>query len=461
MTRNKDAETVWRMDRDHFIHPYTDFSTFKKEGSKVISEANGNHVTDSEGKQYLDGIAGLWCANVGHGRRDMADAIHEQILKMEYSNPFGHYSNEPASILAGELADLTPGKLNHVFFTNGGSVSNDTAIRLVHYYNNLRGKPNKKKIISRVNGYHGATCVAAQLTGIAGTKNSFDQFGQDLIHHVSAADMYRRPCGAEDLSEEAYTEFLANEFENRIMQLGPDNVAAFIAEPIMGAGGVLVAPKGYHKRMHQICKQYDVLFIADEVVTAFGRLGEWFTSESLFDYTPDIMIVAKGINSGYVPLGACILSSEIYDVISVPQCKGGTLSMGFTYSGHAVACAAALKNFEILREEQLLENVRKLGPYLMSEASRYLDIPIVGDVRGSHFMMGVELVADKDTKAEFDVDVGSAMRVAQKCQEKGLIVRPIGNILVISPPLTFERRDVDELVTTLGEGLKEVADELG
>ena len=226
---------IWRKDRAHVIHPYTDFATFQDEGSHVISSSAGCYVTDIEGNEYLDAIAGLWCTNIGHGRVDMAEAIARQVAKMQYYNPFGHTTNEPAAVLAEKMAQLTPGSLNHVYFTCGGSTANDSAIRVIHYYNNLREKPNKKHVISRNNGYHGSTYVAANLTGIQATKHSFDAVGNDWISHVSAADMYRRPIGAESLSEAEYSQFLCNELENHIVQLGADNVAAFIAEPIMGA----------------------------------------------------------------------------------------------------------------------------------------------------------------------------------------------------------------------------------
>lgn len=457
---NIDAESLWQMDRDHFIHPYTDFATFKEEGSQIITEASGNYVTDIQGNRYLDGIAGLWCVNIGHGRREMAEAIAQQVLDMQYYNPFGHTTNAPASLLAAKLAELAPGDLNHVFFTCGGSMSNDTAIRLVHYYYNLRGMPNKKKIISRNDAYHGSTYVAANLTGIHGTKYSFDRIADDWIEHVSAANMYRRPRGTEALSEAEYCDFLVNEFENRILQLGADNVAAFIAEPVMGAGGVLVAPEGYHRRMHTICQKYDMLYIADEVVTAFGRLGHWFASEEVFEYTPDIIVTAKGISSGYVPLGATIISSKMYEVISQPQCEGGALTMGFTYSGHPVACTAALKNIEIMERENLLDNVRELGPYLQAEAQTLSESCIVGDVRGKGFMLGIELVADKASQTPIDVEAGIAHRIFQRCLDKGVVVRPVGNQIIMSPPLTLTREECSTLVETLRTSIAEAAAEL-
>lgn len=450
-----DAKQLWQMDKDHFIHPYTDFSTFKQEGSQIIVNAEGAYVSDTEGNRMLDGIAGLWCVNIGHGRREMADAISQQVMQMDYYNPFGHTTNAPASELAAKLAALAPGDLNHVFYGCGGSVANDTAIRLVHYYFNMLGQHKKKKIISRVDGYHGSTYLAASLTGIHATKNSFDGI-DNMIHHVSAANMYRRPEG---MDEEQFCDFLVAEFENRILQLGADNVAAFIAEPIMGAGGVLVAPKGYHKRMYDTCKKYDMLYIADEVVTAFGRLGHMFASEAVFDVVPDIICIAKGLTSGYQPLGATLLSDEIYDVISKPQCEGGVLSLGYTYSGHPVACAAALKNIEIMEREAICEHVQELGPYFYEKAQTLQDLPIVGDVRGSHFMIGIELVADRNSKEGFAPDAESAMRVFKRCMNRGVVVRPIGNLIVISPPLTLTQEQCDEIITALYESVEEVAAE--
>ncbi|MDG1308148.1 MAG: aminotransferase class III-fold pyridoxal phosphate-dependent enzyme [Porticoccaceae bacterium] len=440
---------IWRKDRAHVIHPYTDFATFQDEGSHVISSASGCYVTDIEGNKYLDAIAGLWCTNIGHGRADMAEAIASQVGKMQYYNPFGHTTNEPAAVLAEKIAQLTPGSLNHVYFTCGGSTANDSAIRVIHYYNNLRGKPNKKHVISRNNGYHGSTYIAANLTGIQATKNCFDAVGSDWISHVSAADMYRRPVGAESLSEADYCDFLCNELENHILQLGADNVAAFIAEPIMGAGGVLVAPTGYHAAVASMLKKYDILMVVDEVVTAFGRLGEWFACESVFGFVPDVLVVAKGINSGYIPLGAAIFSSEIYDVISQPQAEGGVFSMGFTYTGHAVACAAALKNIDILDAEDILQNVKKLSPILHQEAEKLLHHDIVGDVRGQGFMLGIELVKDKQTKEP----LLGAHKIYELCLSLGVIVRPIGSIVVISPPLTFSAEDINKLMAALDQSI--------
>jgi len=451
------VKTVWQSDKDHVIHPYTDFSTFHDEGSQIISSAKGNYVYDDEGNRYLDGIAGLWCSNVGHGNEEIADAIHHQIVTMQYYNPFGHTTNEPASKLAEKLAQISPGDLNHVYYTTGGSCANDSAIRMIHYYNNLRGKPNKKKIISRNNGYHGSTYLTANLTGIHGTKFSFDRIAEEWISHISAPNMYRRPVGTEGLSEHEYATFLANELENHILNLGADNVAAFIAEPVMGAGGVLVAPDGYHQKVASVCQKYDVLFVADEVVTAFGRLGEWAVSESLYGYVPDIIIYAKGINSGYVPLGAAVISSKIYDVISKPQCEQGVFSMGFTYTAHATACAAALKNIEILERDKLLENVQTLAPGFHKKAAELTVLDYVGDVRGRGFMMGIELVRDKASKTPFPPHAQMAHKVYKACLARGAIVRPIGDIVVLSPPLTFSESELNQLIDIVKASVEEVS----
>ena len=446
----KEANSAWAKDRAHVLHPYTDFSTFKEEGSQVITGADGMYVTDTDGRKLLDGIAGLWCVNIGHGRRDMAEAIADQVMKMQYYNPFGHSTNEPAAELGSWLAQNAPGNLNHVYYTCGGSTANDAAIRLVHYYFTMSGMHRKKKIISRNAGYHGATYVAAELTGIHGTKNSFDRMGENFIHHVSAASMYHKPDG---MTEEAYCDHLIQEFEDRIEQLGPDNVAAFIAEPIMGAGGVLVAPDGYHRRMWEVCKRHGMLYIADEVVTAFGRLGHWFASKDVFDYEPDILVCAKGITSGYIPLGATLISDEIYEVISQPQCEGGVFSMGLTYFGHPVACRAALENIAIMERESMLAHAKEMGLYFQSRLKDLTSDNHVGDVRGEGLMLAIDLMQDPSSKTPFPVTAKASARVFEACVSKGLIVRPVGDRIILSPPLIIDRAQTDQIADIIGDSL--------
>jgi adenosylmethionine-8-amino-7-oxononanoate aminotransferase len=444
------ALSAWEKDRDHVLHPYTDFSTFAATGSQIIEKAEGMYVTDSTGRRLLDGIAGLWCVNIGHGRREMADAIARQVMDMDYYNPFGASANVPAAELGARLADLSPGSLNHVYYSCGGSTANDAAIRIVHFYFTMRGKPGKRKIISRNNAYHGATYVAAALTGIHGTKYGFAQVGEDFIHHISAADCYARPDG---MTEDAYCDLLIREFEMRIDQLGPQNVAAFIAEPIMGAGGVLVAPKGYHWRMQAVCRRHEILYIADEVVTAFGRLGEWFASDAIFETQPDILVSAKGITSGYIPLGATLISDEIYDVISRPQCEGGVFSMGLTYFGHPVACAAALTNIDIMEREKLLPHAAKTGAYLQQKAKSLLAHDIVGDVRGAGLMLGIDLVADKATKQPLPACEKATETIFHGCVERGVIVRPVGNRIILSPPLIVSEAECDTIISAISEAI--------
>lgn len=453
----QDIATLWQQDKDHFIHPFTDFSVFNEEGCDIIERSQGAYVYDAKGQQYLDGIAGLWCVNIGHGREEIAQTMAEQATRMAYYSPFNNLSNVPAIKLATKLSALAPANLNHVFYSCGGSVANDTAIRIVHYYFNQQGLPKKKKIMSRDNGYHGTTYMASTLTGTPGNNTGFD-VNDNLVTHISEANCYRRPA---NMNEDEYCDFLIANFEQHLEEMGgPDHVAAFIAEPIMGAGGVLVAPEGYHRRIFDLCKTHNILYISDEVVTAFGRLGHFFASESVFGIQPDIIICAKGLTSGYIPLGATLLSDDIYQVISKPQAEGAVFSTGYTYSGHPVACAVALKNIEIMERENICQHVQQVGPYLEQQLKTLLDLPIVGDVRGSHFMMCIESVANKETKALLPAHANVGKRIANECQSRGLIVRPIAHLNVLSPPLIWDRETIDDVVAILREAIIAVVVEL-
>ena len=451
-----DTEALWRQDLDHYIHPWTDFSTFKEEGSLIMAESEGAYVVDSEGNRYIDGIGGLWCVNIGYANEEMAQAIAEQVRRITYYSTFTHLTTPPAAELASKLAELTPGKLNHVFYGTGGSMSNDTAIRIIHFYFNRLGKRNKKKIISRTDGYHGSTYLAMTLTGIEFDHQGFDLV-PDLVHHIPAPNPYRRPDG---MSLEAFCDEKVADLENKILELGPENVACFIAEPIMGAGGVIVPPPGYHRRTREVCDRYEVLYISDEVVTGFGRLGHFFASESVFDFVPDIITCAKGISSGYVRLSATLLSEAMYDVISVPQSEGAMFTHGFTYSGHPISCAAGLKNIEIMERDDICGYVRDVGPYLEEQLASLLEHPIVGDVRGSHFMMCIENVADKETKALLPAEAAIGNRIAAHCQSRGVIVRPIAHLNVLSPPLILTRQQIDTMVEVLHDSIRATQDDL-
>jgi len=450
------TEELWRKDRDHNIHPWTNFASFKNEGSLVMSHSEGPYVYDSDGNQFIDGIGGLWCVNIGYGRDEMAEAIADQVRQIPYYSTFNHLTTPPAATLAAKLAELAPDSLNHVFFGTGGSMANDTAVRIIHFYFNRLGKQNKKKIIARTDGYHGSTYLAMSMTGVTFDHQGFD-LAPDLVHHIPAPNCYRRPEG---MTEEAFCDAKVADLENKILELGPENVACFIAEPIMGAGGVIVPPKGYHRKTREVCNKYEVLYISDEVVTGFGRLGHFFASEAVFDFVPDVITCAKGISSGYLPLSATILSEQIYDVISVPQAKGALFTHGFTYSGHPVVCAAGVKNIEIMERENICGHVRDVGPYFESQLRTLLDYPIVGDVRGSHFMMCIENVADKATKEIFPAEVAIGQRIAHHCQQRGLIVRPIAHLNVMSPPLILDRTQIDTVVSTLGKSIEATMEEL-
>ncbi|QEM82619.1 aminotransferase [Halomonas binhaiensis] len=449
-------QEVWEKDRDHFVHPWTDFSTFKESGSMVFQQADGVSVQDADGKRYLDGIGGLWCVNIGYGRDEIAEAVAEQIRAIPYFSTFGHHTTAPAARLAAKLAELAPGDLNHVFYGCGGSVANDTAVRLIHFYFNQLGKTSKKQIISRIDGYHGSTYMAMSITGV-----QFDHIGFDverqLVHHISCPNPYRRP---EEQSLEAFCDEKVQELEDKILELGPDNVAAFFAEPIMGAGGVIVPPPGYHQKTLAVCRKYDVLYVSDEVVTAFGRLGHMFASEDEFGIVPDIITCAKGLTSGYLPLGATIFSDRIYDVISKPQADGALFTHGFTYSGHPVSCAAGLKNIEIMEREGICDHVQDVGAYFEQRLHELKALPIIGDVRGRKFMMCLESVADKTTKELIAPEAKIGNRIADECQQRGLIVRPLAHMNILSPTLILSRQDVDFVVETLRESIEAATESL-
>ncbi len=456
-TASNFAKDIWQKDNDHFTHPWQMFDTFPQEGSMIIEKAEGCYLIDIKGNRYLDSVGGLWCTNIGQGREEMADAIAEQVRKLAYASPFVDTTTVPAAQLASKLADLAPGSLNHVMYSCGGSTAIDSAYRLIQYYQNCRGLRNKKHIIARDGSYHGSTYVAMSIGGKKADHPPEFDYKRDDIHHISNPNYYRA-SGFE--SEAAFLEFLVDELEQKILDIGADKVAAFFAEPILGAGGVIVPPKGYHQRTHAVCKKHDVLYVSDEVVTAFGRLGHWFASEDVFGITPDIITCAKGLSSGYLPLGATIYSNEIHDVISA-QGEGRYFTNGYTYSGHPVCCAAALKNIEIMERENIFENARVVGDYFGEQLKSLVDLPIVGEVRGHRLMQCVEFVANKETREDFPETIDIAKVISDIADVKGLMVRPIGNLNVMSPPLIITKEEVDFIVTTLRASIIEAMDSLG
>ena len=432
---------------DHLLVPYQALDA-GPENLLPIEYGEGAHIVDTDGRRYLDAIGGIWCTNIGLGREEMAVAIADQVRKLAFANPFTDMLGVPSAVLAKKVASLAPGDLNHVFFSTGGSTAIDAAYRLIQFYQSVRGQKSKRHIISRIDAYHGTSYAAVSIGGKPADHTPDFTYITDTIHHLSSPNFYRH---GGDKSESEFADDLVAEFKNKIAELGgPDNVAAFFAEPIMGAGGVVPPPDNYLKRIWQLCREMDILYVSDEVVTGFGRCGEWFVSEALFGITPDIITSAKGLTSGYLPLGATIYSDEIHDVISDTG-DGRYFGVGYTYSGHPVSCAAALKNIEIMEREAILAHVKVVGTYFMTQLETLADLAIVGDVRGSHLMACVEFVADKATKEPFpdEIDIGNL--VAAEAQKRGLIVRPIGNLNVMSPSLIITEDDVDEIVAVLRE----------
>ncbi len=444
-----DTNQIVEWDKQHHLHPYQLFDVFPEEGALPIESGEGAYITDTDGKRYLDAVGGLWCNNVGQGREDMVEAIADQVRKLAYSSPFVDLTHPPAAEFAARLAELAPGDLNHVFFTTGGSTANDIAYRLIQFYQNVRGKPEKRHVISRKDAYHGQTYAAGSLGGKASDRIDLLEF-MDNIHHLSSPNYYRY---GGDLTEAEFADKLVAEFEDMVAGLGgPEHVSAFIAEPVMGAGGVVPPPANYLKRIWEFCRANDIVYISDEVVTGFGRLGEWFASEKLFGITPDVITTAKGLTSGYIPLGATIFSDRIWDVIAEPG-NERYMAMGFTYGGHPVACAAGLKNIEIIENEGILEHVRDVGPYMMDQLDMLRGLPMVGDVRGSHLMVCLEFVRNVETKEPYPDAIDIGKRVANEADELGVMVRPVGNLNVMSPSLVITRDDVDTIVSTLREAI--------
>ncbi|MDF1595239.1 MAG: aminotransferase [Acidimicrobiia bacterium] len=444
-----ETPAVVERDKRHHVHPYQVFDSFAEHGALPIASGHGAFITDTDGKRYVDAVGGLWCTNIGLGREEMVEAIAHQVRRLAYSNPFVDMTHVPAADLATKLAELAPGDLNHVFFSTGGSTANDLAYRIIQFYQAVRGKPEKRHVISRIDAYHGQTYAAVSIGGKPGDRIDEFEF-LDNIHHLSSPNQYRY---GRHLSEKEFGDQLYDEFESKVAELGgAEKVAAFFAEPIMGAGGVVPPPDNYLKRIWEFCRDNDIIYVSDEVVTGFGRLGEWFASEKIFGIEPDIITSAKGLTSGYLPLGATIFSDRIFDVIAEPG-HHRYLPLGFTYGGHPVSCAAALKNIEIIENEGILEHVREIGPYLMEQLETLRELPMVGDVRGSHLMVCIEFVRDVETGEAYPDEIDIGKRVSNECDARGLIVRPVENLNIMSPPLIITRQDIEFIVDTLRESI--------
>ncbi|WP_225029499.1 aminotransferase [Xinfangfangia pollutisoli] len=452
---NLSPETLWEMDRRHVLHPWTNFGPFERDGSLVIEKGEGVWLWDAQGKRYLDAVGGMWCTNIGLGRKEVAQAMAEQAEKLAYTNTFVDVTNGPSARLAAELAARAPGDLNRVHFTTCGSTAVDTAARMVAFYQTVMGRPDKTDIVARENSYHGSTYLTQSIGKRPGDRIDEFRYKTDGIHHLSCPDPYRRPEG---LTEAQFCDALVAEFEALIDRVGAGRIGGFFAEPIQASGGVIVPPEGYLRRMAQICRKHDILFVADEVVTAFGRLGHWFASESEFGVIPDMITCAKGLSAAYVPLGALIFSDRIWEAMAQEGSRWFT--SGFTYSGHPVACAASLKVIEIMEREDLLANAARTGAYLQDRLRDLQALPLVGDVRGRGLMLCVENVADKAAKTPLPDAANESKRISNAAEEMGLLVRPLGHLNVMSPPLTLTEAQADQIAETLCRAIRQVTDEL-
>ncbi|MES2817518.1 MAG: aspartate aminotransferase family protein [Pseudomonadota bacterium] len=422
----------------HHLAPFSDFQQLKEKGPRIITKADGVYIWDSEGNKILDGMAGLWCVAIGYGRDELAEAASKQMKELPFYNLFFQTAHPPVLELAQVIAEIAPPGMNHVFFTGSGSEGNDTMLRMVRHYWAIKGQPQKKVIISRINGYHGSTVAGASLGGMSYMHEQGDLPIPGIVH---IPQPYWFGEGG-DMTPEAFGIWAAEQLEKKILEVGEENVAAFIAEPIQGAGGVIIPPDSYWPKIREILAKYDILFVADEVICGFGRTGEWFGSD-YFGNTPDMMTIAKGLTSGYIPMGGLIVRDSIVEVLN----QGGDFNHGFTYSGHPVSAAVALENIRILREEKILERVKsETAPYLQRRLRELADHPLVGEVRGIGLLGAIELVRNKQTRARFE-GRGVGMLCRQHCFDNGLIMRAVGDTMIISPPLVISKDEIDELVT--------------
>ncbi|MCG6901690.1 MAG: aspartate aminotransferase family protein [Rhodobacter sp.] len=425
------------LDAAHHLHPFTDGNALAAKGARVITKASGVTLTDSEGREMLDAMAGLWCVNIGYGREELAAAAAAQMRQLPFYNTFFQTTHVPAISLAKQLADLAPGDLNHVFFASSGSEANDTNIRLVRHYWAALGKPEKTVIISRQNAYHGSSMGSGSLSGMSAMHA---QGGLPIpdIAHIGQPYWYGE---GGDMDPDEFGLMRARELEEKIAELGENRVAAFIAEPIQGAGGVIIPPETYWPELQRICDAHEILLIADEVICGFGRTGNWFGSQSL-NIRPDIITIAKGVTSGYVPLGASIVSDSIAEVLN----GAGDFNHGYTYSGHPVGCAVALENLRIITEEGILDHVRDVAaPHLAQRWGALADHPMVGEARSLGMFASLALSPDKSARAPFGDGGAVAMKCREACFNNGLVMRAVGDRMIISPPLCITTAEIDTL----------------
>lgn len=453
MNHSADASTLRQHDRSHHLHPFTDLKDYAARGGRIVTHAEHIYIHDAEGNRLLDGMSGLWCCNLGYSQHQIVEAIYRQLQELPYYNNFFRCANQPAVELARLLAEVTPDNFNHVFFTNSGSEANDTNIRLVHRYYDLLGKPEKKLFISRRNAYHGSTIAASSLGGM---KAMHDQVrGLDYVYHINQPHWFAE--GGE-LSPEEFGLKVARELEQKIDELGEEKVAAFIAEPVQGAGGVIIPPDSYWPEVQRICDERDILFIVDEVICGFGRTGQWFGSQT-YGLKPHLMTFAKAITNGYIPLGGVMVSDQIADVLLA---HGGEFTHGLTYSGHPAACAAGIATLETLRRTGIIEQAAEhVAPHLQARLRELKDHPIVGEVRGRGMFAAVELVRDKGSRERLAPDAQAAVFCRDTANSIGLMVRQTGDAMIMAPPLVSRREEIDELADKLLQALDETARHYG
>ncbi len=442
-------------DRSHVIHPFSQLATTAVTPEDMYVAASGCYLEDALGNRLFDANAGLWCVNIGYGRAEMVEAIREQAARMSYGQIFARNANLPAAELAARLAGLAPPDLNQVFLGTGGSIANDTAIRTAHHYFRLQGRESKRIVLSVDQSYHGSTYLAASLTFSGNYHETFHV--ADVAHSITAPYPYRAHDGLEG---QRFVDYLVDDLERTITRLGAYNIACFILEPVLGAGGVIVPPHGYHTRMVEVCHANDILVIADEVVTGFGRLGHFMAAEPVFGMKADLVTLGKGISSGYQPLSATLVSDRIHEVISASTDPDRIYAHGFTHSGHPVGCASGLANIDIMEREDTCGHVTRVGARFQNRLRDLYRSPLVGDVRGIGFMSAVELVADRRTKKVFPPEIGISGRVEAYCRSQGLIVRPLRQHIILSPPLIMTVEEGDWVVGVIGRSLERVESDL-
>lgn len=447
------SSSLQSKDIQYQLHPYTNARLHQEVGPLIIERGEGVYVYDEQGKGYIEAMSGLWSVALGFSNQRLIAAAEKQLHTLPFYHLFSHKSHQPSIELAEKLVQMAPVPMSKVFFTNSGSEANDTVVKMVWYMNNAMGRPAKKKFISRVNGYHGITVASASLTGLPVNQRGFDLPLPGFLH-VGCPHHYRHALPGE--TEEQFADRLAAELEQKILSEGPETIAAFIGEPVMGAGGVIVPPRTYWEKIQRICKRYDILVIADEVICGFGRTGNMFGSQT-FDIQPDIMVLSKQLSSSYQPLAAILINEQVFQGIADQSHSLGTLGHGFTGSGHPVATAVALENLTIIEEENLVEHAAEMGKLLHKGLHQFADHPLVGEIRGCGLIAAVELVADRTTKAPFQSLGTLGKHMAARAQEHGMISRAMGDALAFCPPLIVQEAEIGLILQRFAQALDDTA----